>query len=109
LTQKVEEQVKEIAQLHDERFDNLAHISQLNDELSKLTSQLEYMREQFDIMNTESTRSKKMFKHSNEHQIKKRSNSWVCDHCKGKGHIRPYCFKLHDELKQPQQKPFKKI
>jgi len=52
LTQKVEEQVKEIAQLHDERFDNLAHISELNDELSKLTSQVEYMREQVDIMNT---------------------------------------------------------
>jgi hypothetical protein len=33
LTQKVEEQVKEIAQLQDERFDNLAHISELNDEL----------------------------------------------------------------------------
>jgi len=27
LTQKVEEQVKEIAQLQDEKFDNLAHIS----------------------------------------------------------------------------------
>jgi len=27
LTQKVEEQVKEIAQLYDERIDNLAHIS----------------------------------------------------------------------------------
>jgi len=27
LTQKVEQQVKEIAQLHGERFDNLAHIS----------------------------------------------------------------------------------
>ena len=27
LTQKVEEHVKEIAQLYDERFDNLAHIS----------------------------------------------------------------------------------
>ena len=58
LTQKVEELVKEIAQLHDERFDNLAHISEINDELSKLTSQLEYMREQVDIMNTKSTRSK---------------------------------------------------
>jgi len=27
LTQRVEKHVKEIAQLHDERFDNLAHIS----------------------------------------------------------------------------------
>lgn len=33
----------------------------------------------------------------------------VCDHCKGKGHIRPYCFKLHGESKQSQQKPYKKI
>jgi len=41
-----------------------------------------------------------MLKHSNEHQTKKKSDSWVCDHCKGKKHIRPYCFKLHDELKQ---------
>jgi len=48
LTQKVEEQEKEIAQLHDERFDNLAHISELNDELSKLNSQFEYMREHID-------------------------------------------------------------
>jgi len=31
-----------------------------------------------------------MLKHSNEHQIKKKSDSWVCDHCKEKGHIRPY-------------------
>jgi len=67
LTQKVEEHLKEIAQLHDERFNNLAHISELNDELSKLTSQLEYMREQVDMMNAESTSSKQMLKHSNEH------------------------------------------
>ena len=108
LTQKVEEQVKEIAQLHDERFDNLAHISKLNDELLKLNTQLDYMREHIDMMTTDSTRSNQMLKHSKEHQTKKKSNSWVCDHCKGKGHIRPYCFKLHDELKQSQQKSFKK-
>ena len=41
LTEKVEEQVKEIAQLQDERLDNLAHILELNDELSRLNSQLE--------------------------------------------------------------------
>jgi len=44
LTQRVKEQVKEIAQLQDERFHNLAHISELNDELSKLNSQLEHMK-----------------------------------------------------------------
>ena len=108
LTQKVEEQVKEIVQLHDERFDNLAHISELNDELSKLNSQLEYMRKQIGMMTADSTRSKKMLKHSKEHQTKKKSDSWVCDHCKGKGHIRPDCFKLHGESKQFQQKPYKK-
>jgi len=67
LTQRIEEQVKEIAQLHDERFDNLAHISELNDELSKLNSQLEHMKEQVGMMTTDSTRSKQMFKHSKEH------------------------------------------
>ena len=84
LTQKVEEQVKEIAQLHDERFDNLAYISELNDELSKLNSQLEYMREQIGMMTADSTRSKQMLKHLKEHQTKKKLDSWVCDHCKGK-------------------------
>ena len=108
LTQRVEEQVKEIAQLHDEMFDNLAHISELNDELSNLNSQLEHMREQVGMMTADSTRSKQMFKHSEEHQTKKKSNSRVCDHCKGKGHIRPYCFKLHGESKQFQQKSYKK-
>jgi len=73
----------------------LAHISELNDELSKLNSQLENMKEQVGMMTADS-----MFKHSKEHQTKKKSNSWVCDHCKGKGHIRPYCFKIHGEPKQ---------
>jgi hypothetical protein len=45
LTQKVEEQAREIAHLQDERFDNLAHISELNDELSRLNLQLEQMKE----------------------------------------------------------------
>jgi len=49
-----------------------------------------------------------MLKHSKEHQTKKKSDSWMCDHCKVKGHIRPYCFKLHGELKQFQQKSSKK-
>jgi len=103
LTQKVEEHVIKIAQPQDERFDNLAHISELNDELSKLNSQLELMKEHVGMMTADS-----MFKHSKEHQTKKKPNSWVCDHCKGKGHIRPYCFKLHDESKQFEQKPYKK-
>ena len=49
--------------------------------------------------------------HSKEHQYsktKKKPNSWVCDHYKGKGHIRPYCFKLHGESKQYQHKPYKR-
>jgi len=108
LTQRVEEQVKKIAQLQDERFDNLAHILELDDELSKLNSQLEHLKEQVRMMTADSTRSKQMFKHSKEHQTKKKPNSWVCDHCKGKGHIRPYCFKLHGDSKQFQQKPYKK-
>ena len=36
LTQKVEEQARKIAHLGDEKFDNLNHISELNDELSRL-------------------------------------------------------------------------
>jgi hypothetical protein len=33
--------------------------------------------------------------HSLERKHKKRPKSWVCHHCGRKGHIRPYCFKLH--------------
>ena len=103
-----------IAQLQDERFENLAQISELNDELTKLNSQLEHVKEHAGIMTAgtdESTRSKPMLEHSKEHQYsktKKKPNSWVCDHCNGKGHIRPYCFKLHGESKQYQQKPYKR-
>ena len=103
LTQRVEEYVIEISQLQDERFDNLAHILELNDELSKLNSQLDHTKEQVGMMTADS-----MFKHSKEHLTKKKPNSWVCDHCKEKGHIRPYCFKLHGESKKFQQKPYKK-
>jgi predicted nuclease with TOPRIM domain len=46
LTQKLEKQAREIAQLQDEKFDNLAHISEINDELSRLTHQLKQMKEQ---------------------------------------------------------------
>ena len=97
LTQKIEEQVKKIAQLEDERFDNLAHISELNDKLLRLNSQLEQMKEHAGMMTANS-----MFKHLDEHQTKKKSKSSVCDHCKGKGHIRPYYFKLHGKSKQFQ-------
>jgi len=103
LTQNVEEHVKEIAQLQDESFDNLAHISELNVELSRLNSQLEQMKEHAGMMTVDS-----IFKYPEEHQTKKKSKSWVCDQCKVKGHIRPYCFKLHGESKQFQQKPYKK-
>jgi len=103
LTQRVEEQVKEIAQLQDERFDNLAHISELKDELSKLNYQLEQMKKETRMMSADS-----MFKHPEEHLTKKKPKSWVCDHCNWKGHIRPYCFKLHGEPKQFQQKTYEK-
>jgi hypothetical protein len=62
------------------------------------------MEDQIGLMTGDSIRSEQMFKHSKEHQIKKKSDSWVCDHCKGKGHIRPYCFKLHGESKPFQQR-----
>ncbi|KAK2369181.1 gag-protease polyprotein [Trifolium repens] len=32
---------------------------------------------------------------SHAHRHKRRPKSWVCHHCGRKGHIRPYCFKLH--------------
>jgi hypothetical protein len=98
LTQKLEEQAREIAQLQDERFDNLAHISELNDELSRLNLQLNQIDEQTRMKSAES-----MFKHSEEHPTKKKSKIWVCDHCREKGHIRPYCFKLKGEFKYFQQ------
>jgi len=52
-----------------------------------------------------------MLEHPEEHlssKTKKKPRSWICHHCKGKGHIRPYCFKLHGESKQSHQKPPKK-
>jgi len=61
------------------------------------------MKEKAGMMTTDS-----MFKHPEEHQTKKKLKSWVCDHCKGKGHIRSYCFKLHGESKYFQQKPYQK-
>jgi hypothetical protein len=57
------------------------------------------------------TKSKTMLKHYEEHlsfKTKKKPSSWVCHHCKGKGHIRLYCFKFHGQSKQPHQNPPKK-
>jgi hypothetical protein len=53
---------------------------------------------------------KPMLEHPKEHwrsRTKKKSNSWICQHCKGIGHIRPYCFKLHGKSEQYQLKPTK--
>jgi hypothetical protein len=44
LTQRVEKQVLVIAQLQDERFENLAQISELNDELTRLNSHLKHVK-----------------------------------------------------------------
>jgi hypothetical protein len=56
------------------------------------------MNEQTGMKSAES-----MFKHSEEHQTKKKSKVWVCDYCREKGHIRPYCFKLQGEFMHFQQ------
>jgi hypothetical protein len=53
---------------------------------------------------------KLVLKRSKEHRksnTKKKTNSWISDHCKGIGHIRPYCFKLHGRSEQYQLKPTK--
>jgi predicted regulator of Ras-like GTPase activity (Roadblock/LC7/MglB family) len=66
LTQRVEKQVIVIAQLQDERFENVAQISKLNDELTKLNSQLEHVKEQDGIMiagTDDSAWSKPMLEH----------------------------------------------
>jgi len=42
--------------------------------------------------------SKRMSQHSGAHPRSmntKETRSWVCHHCKRKGHIRPFCFKLY--------------
>ena len=40
--------------------------------------------------------NKIMLKHSQGHQNgKKTTRSWICHHCKRKGHIRPFCYKLY--------------
>jgi len=62
------------------------------------------MKEQTGMKSAES-----MFKHPVEHRIKKKSKVWVCDHCKEKGHIRPYCFKLQGEFLHFHQKMSKNL
>ena len=77
-----------------------------------MTFQLEHIKKHDGVVTTgtdDSTSSKPMLEHSQEHQYsktKKKPYYWVCDHYKGKGHIRPYCFKLHGE--PSQQKFYKK-
>jgi len=40
--------------------------------------------------------NKTMLKHSQGHQNgKKTTRTWTCHYCKRKGHIRPFCYKLH--------------
>jgi len=49
-----------------------------------------------------------MLKHSQGHQNgKKTTRSWICHHCKRKGHIRPFCYKLYVYPKQSEQKSSK--
>jgi hypothetical protein len=52
------------------------------------------------------TTVKPMLKHSPKHHAstpRRRSRRWVCHHCGRKGHIRPFCFKLHGYPKWYQQ------
>jgi len=169
----LEKQEDIISKLQDEWSENLAKISELNDEVTQLNSQLEHINKQVRMMTTgtnvleeilevknieksegvgfnykalnkkqrnrytayaledcgmvrkqqydqksvavaetdDSTASKPMLEHSKEHlnsRTKKKPSSWICHHCKGRGHIRPYCFKLHGKSKQSQQIPPKK-
>jgi len=172
-TEMLEKQEDIITRLQDERGDNLAKISELNDEVTQLNCQLKHVEKQvrmmttgtnvlddiFEIKNKEEpksggfnykalnrkqqnrnsayaledcrivrkqqydqqilvdagtadlTKSKLMLEHSMEHlsfKTKKKPSSWTCHHCKGRGHIRPYCFKFHGQSKQLHQKPPKK-
>jgi len=169
LTQRVERQEDMITQLQEERNENLAQISDLSEEVTKLNSQLKHEKKQTGMMTSgtkvmdeilkeetkiggfsykalnrkqrnrnsayaledcglvrkqqynqqieageetdDSTKNKTMLKYSEEHlsfKTKKKSSLWVYDHCKGKGHIRPYCVKLHGQSKNPYKNPSKK-
>jgi len=71
------------------------------------------MKQQYDPKSKadDPTRSKAMLEHPEEllsSNTKKKPNSWICHHCKGKGHIKPYCFMLHGESSKSHQKPLKK-
>jgi len=72
----------------------------------------QYVQESVAAARTDySTVSKPTLEHSKEYQSsksKKKPSPWICHHCKERGHIRPFCFKLHGYSKQSQQKPPKK-
>lgn len=173
MSQMIEKQEDIISQLQVERSENLVKISELNDEVTQLNSQLEHVKKQVRMMTTRTnvleeilevknkekpkstdfnykalnmkqrnrnsacalkdcgivrkqqydrkivtdagtvdlTESKQMLEHPKEHlgsKTNKKPNSWVCHHCKGRGHIIPYFFKLHGQSQQPNQKPPKK-
>ena len=49
--------------------------------------------------------SKTMLKQHQGHQNgKKTTHPWICHHCKRKGHIRPFCYKLYGYPKQSKHK-----
>jgi len=49
--------------------------------------------------------NKIMLKHSQGHQNgKKTTRPWICHHCKRKGHIRHFCYKLYCYPKQSEHK-----
>jgi hypothetical protein len=49
--------------------------------------------------------NKKMLKHSRGHQNgRKTARPWICHHCKRKGHISPFCYKLYGYPKQSEHK-----
>jgi len=53
--------------------------------------------------------SKTMLRNSQENQNfknKRITRPWVCHHCKRKGHIRPFCYKLYGYPKQFEHKSF---
>jgi hypothetical protein len=59
------------------------------------------------------TSGKKMLKRSPQHHgfNARRPHRWVCHHCGKKGHIRPFCFKLHGYPKwyQHEKKKLPKV
>jgi uncharacterized coiled-coil protein SlyX len=157
------EQKKINSELLTERSSHLTRISELNDVVTSLNSQLEQVKKQVDMMTNGSTvleddvtegqdrrkangvcfdykqRNRKsgyaledhgmirkeeqvkgvkvidssgtdvvgktMLKHSQGHQNdKKTTRHWICHHCKRKGHIRSYCYKLYG-YPQPRVQP----